>query len=333
MNVRKPSLKTLLPAVALLLVIITMAWYSSALKAKGGEETAVIIQPGAGTAKIADELKRQGLIKSPTAFKLHARFNELGPEFKSGRYVLNANTSTPEIAQSLTKVSTVANRITIKEGLTQAQIAAQLDKQGLFAEDDFANLKATDFKRDFLQGAPSDAPLEGFLFPETYELPTNNLNPTVVADIQLDQFALEVTTQLRSNLTQQAGSLYSGVIVASLVEEEVRSDADRRLVAGIIYRRLKEDIRLDIDATVRYTLNKPTEALTREDLDSNDPYNTRKLKGLPPTPISNPSLASLEAAANPEASEFLFYLSANDGKTIFAKDLEEHNANVEEFLR
>lgn len=315
-------------------VVAAGGWYYYALQAPGGDANArITIQPGASTKHIATELKQKNLIRSALAFELYVKKHGLAKNFKSGRYSFSATQPAGDIAKSLTEGPKTGDQFTIKEGKTQAEIAKYLTDQDITNQQEFASLKAKDFQYDFLREVPDNALLEGFLFPETYTVPAPGTSAADVASIMLNQFGTELTPELRAQIKQNGRTLYETVIIASIVEAEVRTDADRKLVAGVIYRRLREGIRLDADATVRYGLKKPTGALTKDDLNSDNPYNTRRIKGLPPGPIGNPGLSSLKAAIYPQESEYLFYLSAPDGKTIFSKTLEEHEANVEKYLR
>jgi UPF0755 protein len=315
------------------IVLLVFIWYWQALRPTKTGVTAVIVNEGESTDQIAKKLDDKKLIRSERAFQIYVRTKGLAAKFQAGRFSLNGNDSTPKIAVALTEQSARAAQFTIREGLTQQQIADQLDKQKIASGDEFAALKASDFTQyTFLQGLPADAPLEGFLFPETYTTPPEGTSAKDVATIMLNQFDKELTPDLRQQIQTSGRSLYETIIIASMLEEEVKTPKDRRMVAGIIEKRLDQDIRLDIDATLRYGLDKLTGTITQRDLDSDSPYNTRKVKGLPPTPISNPGLASIEATLNPEASEYLFYLSAKDGTTHFAKTNDEHEKNKDKYL-
>lgn len=317
-----------------LVAVGTKLWYSGALKATGSSDAAIIVKEGETSEEIAASLKQKNLIKSERAFGWHAKLKGYGPKFKSGRYILSGKKTTAELAKTLTESQAAAHQFTIVEGLTQRQIGERLESLEIAKSKDFSGLKVRDFaKYDYLAELPADTSLEGFLFPETYELPPADSDVKAVADIMLTQFGKELTDELRAQIRQSGRSLYETIIIASIVEKEVRSEQDRKLVAGVLYARMERGMRLDADATTRYGLNKLTGALTQDDLGSDNPYNTRKVKGLPPGPISNPGISSIEAAISPDASEFLYYLSAPDGKTIFAVTLEEHEANVQKFLR
>ena len=320
-------------AVILVVLIGSKLWYSSALKAAGGGEQSVEIAEGQTPQQIGQTLQEKKLIKSARAFNWHVKSNDLGSKLQAGRYRLSGERSSQELAAQLAEGPKQASQFTIKEGVTQEQIAEQLGKDGTVNQSEFKKLKAADFPEyEFLKGLPADASLEGFLFPETYALPDPGTSTQDVARIMLDQFGKELTPELRAQITKSGRTVYQTVIVASLVEEEVKTEEDRQLVAGIIYSRLEQNISLGIDATTRYALDKPTQPLTQSDLDSDNPYNTRKRKGLPPGPIANPGIQSIEAAINPTGSDYLFYLTGKDGKTYYAKTNDEHEQNKSDHL-
>jgi UPF0755 protein len=175
--------------------------------------------------------------------------------------------------------------------------------------------------------------LEGYLFPATYELPKKDLTAKGIAETMLKETEkrLAEIPDWESQLEARGVTFHELMTIASLVEREVVADQERALVAGVIYNRLDEDMRLEIDATVQYLLDKPKERLLYADLEVESPYNTYRQKGLPPGPISSPSLESIQAALNPEKSDYLFYVTKKDGtqEHLFAKTYKEHLKNIE----
>jgi UPF0755 protein len=164
--------------------------------------------------------------------------------------------------------------------------------------------------------------LEGLLFPDTYELMTGD-GPTELIGAQLTAFNKK-TSPLQWEAAEFLGlSPYQIVIVASMLEKEAKTPEDMAKVAAVIYNRLKKKMKLDIDATVRYAVDKWTEPLTEEDLKVDSPYNTRAKKGLPPAPIANPGVAALNAALEPADVDYLYYLTGKDGKTYFTASYDE----------
>ncbi len=328
--------RTFLIGVALVIAIVvgSLVWYSNALRPTGTTQTSVTVTTGESTDAITKTLQDKRLIHSPLAFKLHVKLQGLAPRFKAGHYVLSGNQSAPAIARELTDQAQASNQFTIKEGRTQKQIATQIGDLGIVDAGRFANLKTTDFpKYDFLEGAPAGASLEGFLFPETYSVPPPSTGTEDVATIMLNQFGKELTPARRNQIKASGRSTFETVTVASILEEEVRTDKDKRIVAGIIYQRLAQGIPLGLDTTLMYGLHKSESQLTQVDLQGDSPYNTRTQKGLPPGPISNPGLAALKAAVDPQQSDYLFFLSAPDGTMHYAKTNAEHEANKRKYLK
>ncbi len=215
------------------------------------------------------------------------------------------------------------------EGLRRSQMAEIVEtKTGIPAADYMA---ATDPSARGMRLAGTDAPtsLEGFLFPATYPVdpskPVSALVDYQVATYEQRTEDITYAAALRKDLTK-----YDVLIIASLVEREASTAAERRLVAGVIENRLRADMRLDIDATVQYAVGSWKEELTQDDLNSDSPYNTRRFFGLPPGPICNPGEDAIRAAANPTASDYLFYVAKNDGTDLhyFARTEDEHVANI-----
>jgi UPF0755 protein len=149
----------------------------------------------------------------------------------------------------------------------------------------------------------------------------------------LGTFRKRIITNYADQVRTSGKSMAQVVTMASLVESESRAGEERPIIAGILWKRLEAKIGLGVDAANRYMLNKPTEALTQKDLDADSPYNTRKYRGLPPSPISNPGITAFEAALHPVASEYLYYLHGSDGRVHYAVTNDEHNQNRARYLK
>ena len=203
-------------------------------------------------------------------------------------------------------------KVTFPEGLRREDIAKILGDKTDISPDEYLRLTASGAQGQHLAGVSSPRSLEGFLFPATYDV----FKATTAKDLVDQQLAayrnntanVGYAAAARKNLTR-----YDVLIIASLVEREVRRPDERRVVAGVIYNRLHDHMRLDIDATVQYALGSWKTNLTQSDLNIDSPYNTRRFKGLPPGPISNPGVASIQAAANPVHTPYLYYVARNDG--------------------
>jgi UPF0755 protein len=294
-------------------------------------ETSVVIARGASTTEVARQLQSEGVIRSALAFRLLARAKHLETDVRAGEYRFSPQQSAAEI---LTRVTTggsqVAVWVTIPEGFTAREVAATLAERGLGSEDAL---------REYFLHTPLEIErgvrsvnLEGYLFPDTYLMPLDS-TPATLARIMTDEFE----TKLPKDAAARAKRLHLGipqiVTLASLIEREAKADDERRLMAGVYYNRLAKEMPLEVDATIEYTFAHHKDVITRADLARDTPYNTYLHFGLPPTPIANPGRPSLEAAFDPQKSDYLFYVYKGKGHHAFAKTLEEHNANVARYER
>ena len=267
---------------------------------------AITIEKGAGLAEISNKLKKEGLVKNKYAFALYARAFNKSKKIKYGKYLFNEPVSVFALVGRLTKgeFGFKPIKVTITEGLTIKDISE------LFG--DFENFD----KEEFLE---KTANLEGYLFPDTY---------LFLPFAETEQ----IIDTMTDNFKKKSGDIGKDiVIVASLIEKEVPDSADRKIVSGILWKRLELGMALQVDAVFPYITGKRKVLL--DDLKIDSPYNTYLYKGLPPGPISNPGVDAIEAARNPKESPYLYYLSGNDGKTHFAKTYEEHLRNKEKYLR
>lgn len=287
----------------------------------------VVIPAGASADKIASLLEAEGVIPSAKAFLTEVRARGVETALKPGTYEFVRGEPLESILNKLTKgLQSGAGKVTIPEGLSIDQVAARLDQvEGLEGEE-YAKLARdpTRFEVPAVGGSvPQITDLEGLLFPSTYYLPAERRMEGLIA-AQLEAFASQ-TADLPWEKAKTLGlSPYQIVIVASMIEKETAIPEERALVAAVIYNRIKKDMRLDIDATVRFALKKWTGDLTKSDLEVDSPYNTRKKKGLPPGPISSPGVASLRAALEPATVDYLYYvLTPDNGKHFFTASYEE----------
>lgn len=215
--------------------------------------------------------------------------------------------------------------VTVIEGWTIRDLQRALQNLNVDAQpsDFFASQFAS--SNSFLQGLSPTTSMEGYLFPDTYRVWKDEL-PTALIQKQLNEFA-EKTDGFSDAATKQGRSFRDVVILASILEKEVRNPEDLPIVAGIFMNRMKRGMMLQSDATLNYVLQSGQSRLTAEDLKSNSLYNTYKYKGLPPGPISNPGKPALDAALHPAKTEYLYFLTDLKGKTYFARTLEEHIRN------
>lgn len=287
------------------------------------------VQSGDSIGVIATNLQEEKLIRSGAAFKAYLKIT--GQIIvQPGNYSLSSGWSVMQIANFVANGVTSNVNITIPEGWTTSQIArAAEDKEVVETSEellDIINNFPPDY--DFLKSRPANASLEGFLFPDTYRFIKGN--PTLLVRQILENFGSKYNVEIKPYLEDK--NLYEVLIVASMIEREAQKDKDRYLISGVIKNRLDIGMRLDIDATVRFVINNWENPLTRDDLSTDSPYNTRRYGGLPPGPICNPGLASIKAALSPTEHDYYYYLTDLTGVTHYAKTAFEHNANKVKYL-
>ncbi|MGH8916134.1 MAG: endolytic transglycosylase MltG [Acidimicrobiia bacterium] len=295
-----------------------------------GQEVTIEIPSGSTAEDIAAILAAQGVVRSALEFEVAVRNNEAASRLQAGTYRFETLMDPGEVVAALI-VGPVADtyRVTVIEGLRVTEILTRLAEASghPYAEFEQALLDGdVDTSLREMPAEPALAEWEGLLFPDTYEF-ARSAGP---ADI-LQRLASTMEQRMDSidwSVVEGAGlTPYDGLIIASLVESEVLLDEERPTVSSVIHNRLAQGMKLDVDATVLYALGTRDASQFNNEVDS--PYNTYLVNGLPPTPIASPGRASLDGAAAPADTDFLFYvLSDLEGHHAFAATLEEHNANV-----
>jgi len=284
-----------------------------------------LVKKGQSTKEIADGLEKAGLIRYKLAFRWYASFAKEGNTLKAGEYELSRSMTLPEIITKMASGDMLKRKITIIEGWTLKDIARYLEKEGVASFEQLIEM-------DNIRRAETGIGLEGYLFPDTYEIsPEDGLEEIV--KLMLENFDNKITLELKEEISFQEKNLSKIIIMASLIEKEVRSFEDKKIVSGILWNRLKIGMPLQVDSTITYLTNKKTTSILKEELEIDSPYNTYKYKGLPFGPICNPGLESIKAAIYPTENDYLFYLSTLEGETIFSKTLKEHNEAINKYLR
>jgi UPF0755 protein len=319
----------------LILVVVVIlavgAWFAWAalLPVKPEETTFVLLRPGWSTRHIANELHREGIIRSPTAFLL-LQYAEGAQTLKAGEYRFEEPASALEVLRRLARGDVYARTLVVPEGFNIYDVAAAVEQAGLGPAADFiAVAKADTF---LLRGLDPDAKtLEGYLFPDTYQF-TRIDTAHDIAAAMVHRFRQEA---------QKIGLLgnpdmHRIVTMASIVEKETAVPQERPLVAGVYYNRLGRKMLLAADPSVVYAAvlaGRYRGTIYQSNLDFDSPYNTYKYAGLPPGPIANPGIASLEAALHPAHTDFLYFVSDNNGHHRFAHSSEEHARNVASYRK
>ncbi len=315
-------MKKLIIVVGLLLIssAATLLWWKNGLSPASKDKAPVIfvVRQGEGVREIANRLKTQGIIRDPIVFFLFTRIQGLDKQIQAGDFRINPSMTAPEIANSLTH-GTLDIWITIPEGQRALEIAQNL-KNKLPEYKDSWNDELVKY--------------EGYLFPDTYLIP-RDADINFIINLLKNNFENKYSTldAPQNGLTQN-----QVVIIASMIEREAKNAQDRPLVASVILNRFDIGMKLDIDATLQYALGYQADekrwwkqGLTNNDKLIESPYNTYKVVGLPPTPISNPGFASLNAVINPAKTNYLFYMTDGNGINHYAETNSQHNENIKKF--
>lgn len=351
-------------------VVIYLWWVIFVPKNPGFTETKVfLVQKGEGTKEISLNLKKQSLIKNVLLFRIYAINTALANKLQAGEYLLSPSMAISQIVGKMAKGDVITEKITIIEGWNLRDIGWNLENRGLYQAEELFELIGfplidystksgemslpQDFSSEFafLQDKPKNVGLEGYLFPDTYYLRKQEISNSrqlqdLVTDI-LNNFDKKLTADLKEEVKRQGKTIFEIITMASMIEKEVSKYEDREIVSGILWKRLKADMPLQVDATLNYIIpmvessrildeirtGKKTVEISLADTKIDSPYNTYKYEGLPLGPISNPGLESIKAAIYPKDSDYWYYLSTPEGETIFSKTLEEHNRAKAKYLK
>ena len=277
-----------------------------------------VIIKGASASQIGNKLASAGLIKNALAFKIYVQFTGQSGKLQSGEFRLSPSYSLFQNVSALFN-GPIELWVTIPEGLRREEVAAKFTA---------ALGKDTVFTGEFLQASKGE---EGYLFPDTYLFPTE-ASASAIVNKMTDIF----TVKTQGLVPKGSNLSFSGsVILASLIERETKTDAERPVVAGILLNRINAGMPLQVDASVQYTVGTSKDwwpILTLADLKTDSRYNTYKYQGLPPAPIANPGLSSLKAAFAPTENDYWYYIHDSKGQIHYAKTLTEHNANIAKYL-
>jgi UPF0755 protein len=294
----------------------------------GEPEIFVDIPQGLGVAAIGHRLVDAGVVKSDWAFRLAVWRRGAARTLKAGEYRFAGDLRATDVVDQLVAGAVVLRPITFREGLTVLDMAAHYEATGLGTK---AMFTAAAGRASLIQDLdPSAGDLEGYLFPETYNLP-REATADVLVEQMVARFRAVYGQSLRDAARARGLSTRQVVTIASLIEKETSRPDERPIVSAVYQNRHRIGMGMQCDPTVIYALQKAglwRGNLTRENLQFDSPYNTYRYAGLPPGPIAAPGQASLEAAVKPADVPYLYFVSRNDGSHVFATTLEEHNRNV-----
>lgn len=318
-------------------IILVRRAYENNLKPVSTSQTSqlVTIPLGSAPKEISQILKKANLIRSTWAFEWYIRNHNLREDLQAGTYNLHPNLSVQEIADEITQGKIATDLVTILPAQRIDQIHDTLINKYQFNPADVESALNPDNYLDHpaLVDKPPGASLEGYLYPDSYEKTATTKASTVVRQ-SLDQMQKYLTPELRAGIVRQGLTVHQGVILASIVEQEAGRSEDRPIVAQVFLKRLRQSMALQSDATSGYgaILVDQEPSLTFDSL-----YNTYKHKGLPPGPISNVSVGSLQAVTTPAATDFLYFVADDEGedkgKSFFSSTVEEHERLTKEHCK
>lgn len=285
------------------------------------EEVLFRVEKGDTLSRVASRLEDEGLVRDARAFGWLARWREVAGRLHAGEYALRGSEAPGEILDAMVSGRVVTYEVVVPEGFTAAQIGARLAEAGIVDADAFAAAANDPSLADSL-GIPADR-LEGYLFPDTYHLP-RDLSARQVARVMVEEFQ-SVWSELAPLARARGLSQHEVVTLASIVEKETGAPEERPLIASVFANRLARRMRLESDPTTIYGIEDFDGNLRRLHLEDEDnPYNTYRIPGLPPGPIASPGRAALQAVVQPEESDYLYFVSRNDGTHAFSKTYREH---------
>lgn len=289
----------------------------------------VDIPIGASTSKIAGILKEKELIKNELYFKLVAKQNKIQDRFQAGEYSLKKAMDTEEIINKIVNGETFVDTVkfTIPEGYELRQIVDRISSiKGVNIDRDklIDVIENEDFSFRFLENIPKgENRLEGFLFPDTYEV-ERDINEKEIVLKMLNRFNEIFKEEYYFKAKELNMSLLDVITLASIIEREAMVEGERPIISGVFHNRLEREMLLQSCATVQYVLGERKEVLTYKDIEIESPFNTYKNVGLPPSPIASPGQASIKAALYPEKTDYLYFVAKGNGSHVFSKTYSEH---------
>jgi len=293
-----------------------------------------IVRNGEGGKEISINLKNEGLIRYSSFFRAYILFRGVSHQLQAGNYELSSGMAIPAMVSKMVRGEIKTEKITIIEGWNLKDIADYFEEQKICTKEEFLNLTKKDFSQglDFLKDKPKSLDLEGYFFPDTYEVIPGTDPEDIIKKI-LSNFDEKLTSDLRTEIAKQKKTIFEIITMASMIEKEVKTLEDKKIVSGILWKRLEVDMPLQVDATVNYITGKNDDGASYDDIAIDSSYNTYKYAGLPKGPISNPGIESIIAAIYPKKSDYWYYLSTPSGKTIFSKTFKEHSIAQDKYLK
>lgn len=280
------------------------------------------IERGSSVKKIAQDLEDEEIIKSSNLFLFYSLLTN-NRNMQAGEYLLSPQMNIPQIVKIIVGGEINEEKITIIEGWDLNDIASYLEKKGISTKEEFFSVAGDPRNKDSK---------EGYIFPDTYNITSKDTAETIVQKALLN-FEQKITTELKKEIERQGKTIEEIIIMASIIEKEVKTQEDKKNVSDVLWKRINANMPLQSCATVLYALEEKKFTVSTADTKIDSPYNTYKYRGLPIGPIANPGIDSILAAIYPTKNNYWYYLSSPEGKTYFSTTLDEHNYKKNLYLR
>jgi len=317
-------------AVLIIAVTAFISWYAWALQpldAYSTDKIRITVATGDSSSAIARTLKEHGVVRSATAFRLHAEINGAKNNLKAGGYIVSPAQSISDIINHLVSGQTDELTVTIPPGVTLKGIREKLLEYGYSDSEITGALDAT-YDSPLLDDKPAGASLEGYIFPETFKVDPNDRLQALFKRSFDELYARLQSDGMIDKFKSRGLNLHQAMTLASIVQKEVSNPVDQRQVAQVFYKRLGMDVTLGSDVTFIYAAN---QLGIEPSINLDSPYNTRKYTGLPPGPIANMNYTAIQAIADPAPGDYLYFVAGDRddaGKTFYSRTEEEHLQNV-----
>lgn len=320
---------------ALLLVFLTffgiyldLIFYSDRTAGTDSRKKIITIKRGQSFAATTQYLYREGLIKSTFRFRLLARIKGADKRIQAGEYLLSTNLSPNQILETMVVGKVRLYKFTVPEGYNLKQIAEIISAAGFTTQAEFLKA-ATDPDFVHRMNIPAET-FEGYLFPDTYYFP-KGVSAHDLITTMVERLNSLFSEQWKKRAAETGQTIHQVLTLASIIEKETGAPFERPLISSVFHNRLRKGMRLETDPTVIYGMKNFNGNLTRKDLRTPTPYNTYKIKGLPPGPIASPGLAAIEAALYPAETDYLFFVSKKDNTHQFSTNFKDHERAIRKY--
>lgn len=304
------------------------SFVKSPLDISAPKKVLFVVRPGQNLNSIASSLEKESIIKNRKWFVVYARLKKLAKHIQAGEYDLSASQPPEQILDILIKGRVRLYSITFPEGLNMKEMASLIEGSGYCSADQFLGIC---HDRSFIKSLCIDEKnLEGYLFPDTYSF-ARQTPCTKIVKTMTEKFKTVFDEEWAKKSVNMTLSAHEAVTLASIIEKETGDASERALISSVFHNRLKKNMRLASDPTVIYGIKDFDGNIKKKHLTMDTPYNTYRIRGLPPGPIASPGRMSIRAALNPAETSYLYFVSKNDGTHKFSKNIQEHNQAVRQY--